>query len=218
MAEIDPENATEGRFKAATGDFPPCPWCGATFQSERLWQAHCCDPPRQAHGHDGEIITFSGEVMLAGWAKSTSKAEPKATFFFSSDEDLAPLEMATIAKGKQAGQRYHMVLVEIGDDELPIPKPEQPKGGLLAKWAGMMCNDPEFWAWLCECNQECGEPPSTFNEEDARQSILQTCGIKSRRMLDHDTKAGWMFREHVMAPFSAWKKERTPAFLKHQID
>ena len=209
MAEIDPENATERRFEAATGDFPPCPWCGATFQSERLWHEHCCGPPRQAHGHDGEIITFSGEVMLAGWAKSTSKAEPKATFFFSSDEDLAPLEMATIAKGKQAGQRYHMVLVEIGDDELPIPKPEQPKGGPLAKWAGMMCNDPEFWEWA-----------DVKDEDGARAKIYMMCSIESRRMLDNDAKAGRIFREQVMKPFDAWRnaQDRTPAFLKHQAD
>lgn len=150
-----------------------------------------------------QIIAFKGEVMLCGWAKSTSKAEPKATFFFSSDEDLAPLEMATIAKGKQAGQRYMMVLVEIGEDELPIPKPEQPKGGPLAKYAGMFCADPVFWEWV-----EKETEIETKSEHEARKYILYICNITSRRMLDHDAMAGRVFRGQIMAPFDSWRGAR----------
>ena len=155
---------------------------------------------------DDNIIAFKGEVMLAGWAKSTSKAEPKATFFFSSDEDLAPLEMATIAKGKQAGQRYMMVLVEIGNDELPIPKPEQPKGGPLSKSAAMLCQDADFQSYVQKRLRDEGTvwPAELSAETICVNALYRWCKMETRATLDHDADARMRFFE-VTHDFERWR-------------
>lgn len=72
-------------------------------------------------------------------------------------------------------------------------KPEA-KGGSLSKWAGILCDDPKFWAW-------CGLHTSS----EARDYLCHRCNIGSRRELDHNPKAARVFREQIMAPFAAWK-------------
>lgn len=170
---------------------------------------------------------FHGEVQLAGWSESHNSGS-KISFWLPETKDLDPFRTATIRKGNKAGQRFACVLVEIGDDEqiiqpfngvrktddLPPQNDEKAdnsaalvaraKGGELAKWAGILCNEPLFWQWLDEKNYECGEPAATYCAADARESIIQTCGITSRAELDHDPEAAKIFR-HMMGEFSSWK-------------
>jgi hypothetical protein len=110
-----------------------------------------------------------------------------------------------------------VVLVEIGDDEQPV-KPQdhhiedalgmvvKPKGGELAKWAGILCNDPIFWKWLTLDTLHLGF--EITNNTQARMRVIEICGIMSRAELDHDPAAAKIFREEVMAKFDAWKGEQ----------
>src|SRR5690606_6870375 len=94
---------------------------------------------------------------------------------------------------KTAGQRLALVAVEIGDDEQPVvpAEPEQkPKGGELAKVAGMLSANPEFQFW-------CG----TFSAEQAAGWIRATCGVSSRAELDHNHDAAQKFHRLVRIPF-----------------
>lgn len=71
---------------------------------------------------------FSGEVQLLEWSKSTSKEPPKIKFAMTDDESILPFEVATIKKGKQAGQLYHVfaIPIEAVTDELVESKPSEP--------------------------------------------------------------------------------------------
>lgn len=71
------------------------------------------------------LVAYSGEVWLSNWKKSTSTKTPQVTFTVSDDEELAPFEGATIAKGKRAGQRYVILAFELDDDEQPIVQDHQ---------------------------------------------------------------------------------------------
>ena len=93
---------------------------------------------------------------------------------------------------------------------------EKLKGGLLAKWAGILCNDPQFIEFIMPIYDRlmggngtgCGDlAPDDIggDEEYNRHAILVICGIDSRRMLDHDKKAGQIFRDEIMKPFDEWK-------------
>lgn len=75
----------------------------------------------------------------------------------------------------------------------------KPKGGELAKWAGILCNDTMFWEWLSVYGDIV--PGS---EEDAAGCVRRWCRVESRSELDHDKRAGAVFRSKIMAPFSAW--------------
>lgn len=141
------------------------------------------------------LVYWAEDAQLMGYGETdTSGAWIK---FQISPEDLEKFRglkgtvfFATLVKRQDSGE------------------PEIQKGGPLAKWAGILCSDPKFWEWSNECNHECGEPSSTFNAADARESILQRCGVNSRRELDHNPKAGRIFREQIMQPFDTWKRSQ----------
>lgn len=70
-----------------------------------------------------DTLEFSGEVQLLEWSKSTSRDGPKVKFLLQDDKDLTGFELATIRKGKQAGQLYHLFAIRLDEDI----QPEQPK-------------------------------------------------------------------------------------------
>jgi len=71
------------------------------------------------------LVAHHGELMLLGWAKSTSQDGPKVKFALAEDDDLSAFERATIKKGKRAGQRYVAVFFEIADNEMPVAHADQ---------------------------------------------------------------------------------------------
>jgi hypothetical protein len=150
--------------------------------------------------------TFHGEMQLAGWSESHNSG-CKVTFWLQSSEDLEAFRALTVRKGNTAGQRFMAALVEVGDDELPVqqPEPEKAKGGPLAKLAGMLCADPEFWQFLTH----------QFSLEDACESsdraaevIRSTCLIESRAELDGDEDARVAFHTLIRGPWIKWRERR----------
>lgn len=134
---------------------------------------------------------FQGEAMLAGWSE-THNGGAKVTFWLQDSDDLEAFKAMTVAKGKTAGQRLVLVAVEIGDDEQPVQHDEKPKGGELARLAGIFCNNETFQDW-CETN----------SAEEAAEWIRETCQISSRADLDHDEDAAKRFHSLVRLPFIA---------------
>jgi hypothetical protein len=77
------------------------------------------------------------------------------------------------------------------------------KGGALAKLAGMLCADPEFWKFLAH------EFASTCNSaDDAADLVRQTCDIGSRADLDNDAVAAKNFHEKIRGPWLKWRSAR----------
>lgn len=97
------------------------------------------------------------------------------------------------------GKRYMLALVEIGDDEQPVQKPEvveRPKGGALAKLAGMWCASPDFWAWATNFGERHINSP-----EAAADLIRRYCRVKSRAELDSNEMAAALFNTYVRGPY-----------------
>lgn len=82
---------------------------------------------------------------------------------------------------------------------------DKPKGGALAKLAGMWCNDPAFWEWL-----ETDENNCAHGERGAALCLYDICGIKSRAELDNDPEAAEKFHKFIREPYSEWLKKRGP--------
>lgn len=148
---------------------------------------------------------FSGEVQLAGWSESHNGG-CKVTFWLADPSDLDAFRAMTVRKGNAAGQRLACVLVEIGDDEQPMqpqPKPEAPKGGALAKLAGMWCESAAFASWLSRTYTDTWAVSSVTDPENERcaTTLRILCGIDSRAELDHDDRAAMRFQELVRLPY-----------------
>jgi hypothetical protein len=156
---------------------------------------------------------FHSEVQLAGWSESHNGG-CKVTFWLAQPSDLDAFRAMTVRKGNTAGQRLACALVEIGDDEQPVP-PEPRKGGELAKLAGKWCRLPEFVEFVraiydramggdgtgygdVSPSREFGGDGSAY----ARHCILVLCDIDSRSELDHNAEAAEKFHRLIRLPFA----------------
>ncbi len=148
-------------------------------------------------------IFFEGEVQMAGWRDSHTNG-PMVTFRLADSEALEVFRDATIAKGNQAGDRYQMVLVKLGDDEQPEPPSAKTKLGPYCITAIGLCKREDFRRWVGE-RQEWAEPATV---EGARQYILDMCGVDSRKRLDDDATAALMFRDRIERPFLRWSVQQ----------
>lgn len=150
--------------------------------------------------------TFSGELQLAGWSE-THNGGCKVTFWLADASDLDAFRALTVRKGNTAGHRFMAVLVEVGDDELPVQQPKQddqePKGGALAKLAGMFCQQSEFWEFLVARSTG---PTCCESVNDAAATIRHICGIESRAELDSNAEAAAIFHEQIRLPYVRWKQ------------
>lgn len=77
----------------------------------------------------------------------------------------------------------------------------KPKGGSLAKLAGMLCQDPQFWEFL---NSKVSAE-EVLDEEGAAKVVRQCCGINSRAELDSSLDAAVKFHGVFRKPFLSWK-------------
>lgn len=76
------------------------------------------------------------------------------------------------------------------------PEGPQHRGGALAKLAGMLCQQPEFWRFLgSQFEQDAPE-----DAEQAAALLREVCGIESRAELDHNEEAARFFHENIRIP------------------
>jgi hypothetical protein len=86
----------------------------------------------------------------------------------------------------------------------PEPAPEPPKGGALARLAGMWCADPEFHAWLGQQYKV-----TIRSVSDAAAFIRHECGVESRAEFDNDPRAERSFNNLFRLPYMAYQQGRT---------
>lgn len=148
--------------------------------------------------------TFHGEMQLAGWSESHTSGA-KLTFWLPETSDLEVFRGMTARKGHRAGQRFAVVLVEIGEDERPVEPvaqeapaeaPVRQKGGELARLSGWWCGDELFRHWL-----------GVDTAEDAAENVRMACGITSRAELDHNADAAQEFHRIYREPFRQYCRD-----------
>ncbi|MDN7763001.1 MULTISPECIES: hypothetical protein [Burkholderia cepacia complex] len=80
---------------------------------------------------------------------------------------------------------------------------QHPKGGALARLAGLWANEPAFLDWM----QSIGQPANT--PADAAEFIRARCGVESRAFLDHDARAKSRFDQYIRGPYSKHRAAAT---------
>jgi hypothetical protein len=131
------------------------------------------------------------------------------------------VDMAARLTQAPMGTRYAMVLVEIGDDELPVQQPAKESNGTAATapvdvpkpagakrdWndmqpaaqSGVRCGEPTFWAFLREVHNI-----QVNNKGDAEVAVREICGVHSRVEFgtDHRKRVLW---HGLDTEYLAWK-------------
>jgi hypothetical protein len=150
-----------------------------------------------------EHIAFQGEVQLLNWSE-THNGGAKVVLQLADSGDLEAFKLMTVRKGKVAGQRLAVVMVEIGEDEQPVPQHEpKARPGELCVMACTFCADPKFWAWLAHHFFLI-----VLNEATAKETVLNLCVVTSRKNLDTDTFAASRFHTLIRAPYLAWRNQQ----------
>ncbi len=91
----------------------------------------------------------------------------------------------------------------VADFEQKEPVAEKPKGGALAKLAGMWCAEPEFAQWAQH------EGWCDVNDADSAAAHVRTlCVISSRAELDSNPDAKRLFDERIRGPYSKFRAQR----------
>lgn len=98
----------------------------------------------------------------------------------------------------------------VADFEQRAPEPEQkPKGGELARMAGMFTRDFAFHDWLAHTDEDMPGDWTKWQAAEwatyADSFIKAQCGISSKVELDHNGTAAASFHERVRKPFVAWR-------------
>lgn len=144
--------------------------------------------------------TFQGEALLRRWSESSTQGV-QVTFALADSGDLEPLKAKT-------GKRFACVLVEIGDDEQPVPPVPQspplpnprPRMGSYCYQAVLWCQSPEFRQWILEHTG--AKPP--FTEADARAFVIAECEVDSRKEIDLGSGAQKLWQERIAGPYRKW--------------
>lgn len=80
-------------------------------------------------------------------------------------------------------------------------KTAAPKGGELARLAGILCAEEGFQLWI---EEELGAPDAaggTEGQERAAVILRHACGIESRAELDHNPDAAAIFHNRIRKPW-----------------
>lgn len=121
-------------------------------------------------------------TMADGSLRIECEIEPRyaiqAFTMFSSPG--TPIALAALKVGTQ-----------LEKDQSTEPAAETTKGGPLAKWAAMRCQDVRFISWL-----------RVLNENAAREKILEVCRIRTRAELDNNPQAAEMFDQYFRRPWA----------------
>jgi hypothetical protein len=145
-------------------------------------------------------IFFKGEVQMAGWGE-THNGGCKVTFWLPDSEAMEPFRSATIKKGKIAGQRFMMVLVEIDDQEQPkVPQRH------FSSEAHLMVTGPYFVAF-CRATVK---KAASWDGERCKRYAKWLCNVESLSELDSDPAKAKIFRDQIQRPLAEWSETHDP--------
>jgi len=141
---------------------------------------------------------FEGEVMLAGWQESHNGGA-KVIFWLPEPAALEPFRLATVRKGKTAGQRYMMVLVELGDDEKPLQHPSNA--------AHLKITSDKFLDYAISKGRAGAR--IAWDTKKAREWAKWVIGVDSLSELDSDPAALERYHQKIRIPFDRWLHQQS---------
>jgi len=143
--------------------------------------------------------TFQGEVQFRRYSDTSTQGQQIVLA-------VADREALEAFIGKE-GRRFIAVLVEVGDDEMPV-EPAKPRDqrGPLCREACDLCDMREFQLWAAMVGGY-----AVTSSANAKEYITMVCDIESRKHLDEIPSAADRFVSNIRIPFMRWQRERKAA-------
>lgn len=165
------------------------------------------------------FVALATEVQLADFGE-TASGGPYSKFRHADPDELDLFRGKERVGKNRAGTRYHMLLIEIADDESAVDQEKRErveaamKGGPISKNAAMLCKEDGFQVFIVALIESDSHmvklfrPATVSNKEAlATQILCFHCGIESRAELDHNKKAKQRFGQ-LKSMYLRWQAEQ----------
>ena len=140
--------------------------------------------PFVAQVSEVQLLDFSTRAQYGAWAK-----------FRYPD--------ASALRGYETGQRFHLILIAIQEDEMPAANEGKERLPYKASQkAGYLCTQEDFRVWIKVAYGE-----DIPDKDAAAQWLRESCGITSRALLDAGGPALDIFND-IMRDYDIWKQQR----------
>ncbi len=167
--------------------------------------------------HIEPYLAYHDEVQLLGYGE-TDTSGPYIKLRLQDPADLSIFRGKDKRTTTKLGQRYQVMLIEVGDDEEPVDQSAvknaqaaEIKGGPLAVRAARLCRDPEFYNYVLRTawykhNAKLPNPSYYLTPEAmCRGFIIDYCNIRTRKTLDHDASAAAAFKV-ILGEYLRWSE------------
>lgn len=164
------------------------------------------------HREDGDPIDQHPDEFWFLGANWSNTAGAVIAFALPDREDLWWFAQQGAADERDAahGVRWHMTLVELGEDDAPINQAKlkriedakAPRGGANSKFVAMRNNEFDFRRFIA-LKMKLGQN-AVATAEQADAWVKTTCGIRSKIEFDHDDAAWRRYRAFCEKPFLHW--------------
>ena len=147
-----------------------------------------------------EAVTRTCKTMSDGTLRLTVDISPihaQDAFKLFGMPDV-PMAIARLNQEAAKQSAQDEMINHIVDDNEMV----KPKGGQLAKLAGIWCSELNFWDWL----NDSGIGISIESPTDAKLAVYEVCDIPSRSELDNNPEAAEKFHRLIRVPYSEYLK------------
>lgn len=152
--------------------------------------------------------TYSGELMLAGWADTEKGKTVK--FWIDHEADTHPFAGFDRRTATKVGQLFMGVLVEIQDDGSAVDKEAEERVSprkLLSRDAHFMVTGDLFQQYLRERTDIEGKlrrRGKTLDAATSKQYVRSVLGVESLKDLDTRPDLAARFHDEIRKPFVKW--------------
>lgn len=161
--------------------------------------------------HIEPYLAYHDEVQLLGYGE-TDTSGPYIKLRLQDPADLSIFRGKDKRTTTKLGQRYQVMLIEVGDDEEPVDQSAvknaqaaEIKGGPLAVRAARLCREPEFYNYVSRTAWYKHKANYPTPETACRGFILNYCNISTRKTLDHDASAAAAFKV-ILGEYLRWSE------------
>lgn len=158
-----------------------------------------------------DFCVLAEEVQLADFGE-TAGGGPFIKLRLADADQLQEFRGRDRATRTRQGQRYHILMIEISDDETLVNNKERTIaetaiiGGPISKNSDVLARDPEFFQFVRAHDQDLideGVAAGMKSEDICRSYIRSECKVRSRAELDHNEVAKLQF-EKLKSDFVRW--------------
>jgi hypothetical protein len=137
-------------------------------------------------------MEFSEQYALTFEAVKTSVRQTKDGYHLTLV--LHPNDVPKDLFTSWVGTRYICSLVQLDDQEKPVPKSEAKTQNKIVAQAAQMCRSTRFQAWMQqEVFDQSELPDGPITEDQAAEKMREILGISSRSELAHNDEAANAF-------------------------